>query len=109
MTESGLTPAGPGPTDPDPGDAPPDGIQALTEEIERTREDVGEIVAALAAKADITARLREEESEVAGRLRDAAGKVKEQIMAVPRQRRVALTAACAVLLAGVLITRLRRR
>jgi hypothetical protein len=104
MTQSGLTPAGPG-----PGDAPPDGIQALTEEIERTREDVGQTVAAPAAKADITARLREEESEVAGRLRDAGGKVKERIMAVPRQRRVALTAACAVLLAGVLITRLRRR
>jgi Protein of unknown function (DUF3618) len=82
MTESGLTPAGPG-----PGDAPPDGIQALTEEIERTREDVGETVAALAAKADVIARVREEASEVAGRLRDAAGKVKEQIMAVPRQRR----------------------
>jgi Protein of unknown function (DUF3618) len=109
MTESGLTPAGPGPADPDPGDAPPDGIRALTEEIERTREDVGETVAALAAKADIKARLREEESEVAGRLRDAAGKVKEQILAVPRQRRVVLAAACAVLLAGVLIARLRRR
>jgi Protein of unknown function (DUF3618) len=109
MTESGLTPAGPGPADPDPGDAPPDGIQALTEEIERTREDVGQTVAALAAKADIKARLREEEGEVAGRLRDTAGKVKEQIMAVPRQRRVVLTAACAVLLAGVLIARLRRR
>ena len=104
MTESGLTPAGPG-----PGDAPPDSIQALTEEIERTREDVGQTVAALAAKADIKARLREEESEVAGRLRDTAGKVKEQMMAVPWQRRVVLAAACTVLLAGVLLARLRRR
>ena len=109
MTQSGLPPAGPGHGGPDPGDAPPDGIQALTEEIERTREDVGQTVAALAAKANIKARLREEESEVAGRLRDTAGKVKDQIMAVPRQRRVVLTAACAVLLAGVLITRRRRR
>ena len=97
-----------GPADPGPGDAPPDSIQALTAEINRTREDVGETVAALAAKADIKARLREEESEVAGWLRDTAGKVKDQ-MAVPRQRRVVLTAACAVLLAGVLIARLRRR
>ena len=103
MTQSGLTPAGPG-----PGDAPRDGIQALTEEIERTREDVGQTVAALAAKADITARVREKASEVAGRLRDTASKVKDQ-MAVPRQRRVVLTAAFAVLLAGVLIARLRRR
>jgi len=109
MTQSGLPPAGPGPGDPGPGDAPPDGIQALTEEINRTREDVGQTVAALAARADIKARVREEESEVARRLRDTADKVKEQIMAVPRQRRVVLTAAFAVLLAGVLITRRRRR
>ena len=104
MTESGLTPADPG-----PGDVPPDSIQALTEEIKQTREDVGQTVAALAARADIKARVREEESEVARRLRDTADKVKEQIMAVPRQRRVVLTAAFAVLLAGVLITRRRRR
>ncbi len=109
MTQSGLTPAGPGPADPGSGDAPPDSIQALTEQIERTREDVGETVAALAAKADIKARVREEESEVAGWLRDTAGKVKDQIMAVPRQRWLVLTAACAVLLAGVLTARRRRR
>ena len=103
MTESGLTPAGPG-----PGDAPPDGIQALTEEIRRTREDIGETVAALAAKADIMARARVKASEVAGRLRATACKVKEQ-MAVPRQRRVVLAAAGVVLLAGVLIAGRRRR
>ncbi len=103
MTESGLSPADPG-----PGDPPPDGIQALTEEIKRTREDVGETIAALAAKADITARAREKASEVAGRLRDTAGKVKEQ-MAVPRQRRMVVAGACTVLLASVLIARLRRR
>ncbi len=96
-----------GPADPRPGDAPPDSIRALTEEINRTREDVGETVAALAAKADIEARVREKASEVAGRLRDAAGKVKEQL-AVPRQRRAVFTAACVVLLAGVLIARRRR-
>ncbi len=104
MTESGLTPAGLG-----PGEAPPDSIQALTEEIERTREDVGETVAALAAKADIMTRARAKTSEVAGRLRDTAGKVKEQ-MAVPQQRRIVLAvAAGVVLLAGALIARRRRR
>jgi hypothetical protein len=103
MTESGLTPAGPG-----PGDAPPDAIQAPTEEFRRTREDIGETVAALAAKADIMARARAKASEVAGRLRDTAGKVKEQ-MAVPRQRRVVLAAAGVALLAGVLIAGRRRR
>ena len=58
MTESGLTPAGLG-----PGEAPPDSIQALTEEIKRTREDVGETVAALAAKADIMVRARAKTSD----------------------------------------------
>ena len=104
MTESGLTPAGLG-----PGEAPPDDIQALTEEIRRTREDVGETVAALAAKADMMARARAKASEVAGRLRDTAGKVKEQ-MAIPQQRRAVLAvAAGVVLLAGALIARRRRR
>ena len=84
-------------------------IQALTEEIERTREDVGETVAALAAKADIMARARAKTSEIAGRLRDTAGKVKEQ-MADPEQHRVVLAvAAGVVLLAGALIARRHRR
>jgi hypothetical protein len=102
MTQSGFAPVGP-----DPGGAPPDGIQALTEQIKRTREDVGETVAALAARADIKAGAQEKAGEVAGRLRDTAGEVKEQL-AVPRQRRVVLTAARVVLLAGVLIACRRR-
>ena len=55
------------------------------------------------------ARARAKTSEVAGRLRDTAGKVKEQ-MADPQQHRVVLAvAAGAVLLAGALIARRRRR
>ncbi len=69
MTESELTPADLG-----IGDAPPDSIQALTEEIQRTREDVGETVAALAAKTDLMARAQEKSTEVAERLRDTAGR-----------------------------------
>ena len=104
MTESGLTPADPG-----PGDAPQDDIQALTEEIRRTREDVGETVAALAAKGDIMARVRAKASEVAGHLRDTAGKVKEHI-ALPQQRPAVLAVAAGViLLASALIARRRRR
>ncbi len=104
MTESGLPPADLG-----PGEAPPDSIQALTEKIRRTREDIGETVAALAAKTDFKARAREKASEVAGHLRDTASKVKEQI-AVPRQRQAVLAvAAGVVLLAGVLIARRRQR
>ena len=104
MTGSGLTPASPG-----PGDAPADDIQALTADIERTREDIGATVAALSAKADIMARARKKAGEVAGRLSATAGQVKEQ-MTVPRQRRVVLaTAAGVTLLAGVLIAGWRRR
>ena len=103
MTGSGLTPASPA-----PGDTPPDDIHALTEDIERTREDIGETIAALAAKADIMARARKKAGEVAGRLSATAGKVKEQ-MAIPGQRRAVLAAAGVVLLAGVLIAGRRRR
>jgi SepF-like predicted cell division protein (DUF552 family) len=104
MTETRLTPAGLG-----PGKTPPDSIQALTENIRQTREDVGETIAALAAKADIMARARKKASEVAGHLRDTASKVKEQI-AVPQQRRAVLAvAAGAALLADALIARRRWR
>jgi SepF-like predicted cell division protein (DUF552 family) len=104
MTETRLTPAGLG-----PGETPPDSIQALTENIRQTREDVGETIAALAAKADIMARAQEKASEIAGHLRDTASTVKEQI-AVPQQRRAVLAVAAGVaLLAGALIARRRWR
>jgi anti-sigma-K factor RskA len=103
MTESGLPPADPG-----PGDVPPDSIQALTEQIKQTREDVGETIAALAARADFKARARERASVAAGRLRDAADKVKERA-AVPRQRWAVLATACVIVFAGALIVRRHRR
>jgi predicted nucleic acid-binding Zn-ribbon protein len=104
MTESGLTPAGPA-----PDDAAPDALQALTEDIERTREDIGETVAALAAKTDIKARMRTKAGEVAGRLSATISKVKEQI-AAPQQRRAVLTVAVgAAVLAGVLVARRRQK
>ncbi len=101
MTGSGLTPA--------PGDAAPDDVQALAKDIERTREELGETVAALADKADIMARVRQKAGEVTGRLSATARKVKEQI-AVPRQRRMIIAAAVGVtVLAGVLLARQRSR
>jgi Protein of unknown function (DUF3618) len=104
MTETRLTPAGL-----DPGETPPDSIQALTEEIRQTRVDVGETIAALAAKADIMARAREKASEVAGHLGDTASNVKER-MAVPQQRRAVLAVAAGIaLLACALIAHRRWR
>ncbi len=104
MTGSGLTPASPA-----PGDGPPDEIQALTEDIERTREDIGETVAALAAKADIMARARKKAGEVGGRLSATAGKVKEQMAVLPRRQVALAVAVGVVVIAGVLIAGRRRR
>jgi hypothetical protein len=64
-----------------PGDAPPDDPQALAREIERTREELGETVEALAAKADVKARARGKAAELSGRLQGRARQVKEQVTA----------------------------
>jgi len=55
--------------------------QALAEEIERTREELGATVEALAAKADVMARAREKTAEMSGRLTGAASQAKAQLSA----------------------------
>ncbi len=62
-TSAGLTPA----------DAPPDDIEALAEEIEQTRESLGETVEALAAKADIKARVQDKVTDVRQTVLASAG------------------------------------
>ena len=59
-----------------PSATPPDSLQALTGEIERTREELGETVEALVAKADVKARARDKAAEVAGRVSGAVGQLK---------------------------------
>ena len=125
-TESSLTPS----------DAAPDTLQALTDEIERTRAELGETVEALAAKADVKARAQEKAADARRAIMDAGSQVKDQVTngtaqaaatiwnAAPepvqraakraadsaRQRRAPLAmAAGAALLAGWLIARRRRR
>ncbi len=56
-----------------PSAAPPESLETLTGEIERTREELGETVEALVAKADVTARAREKASQLAGRVSSKAG------------------------------------
>jgi hypothetical protein len=51
---------------------PPDDRQALQEEIERTREHLGETVEALVAKADVKARARDKVRELTGRVKTKA-------------------------------------
>jgi len=114
-----------------PSAAPPEGLEALTEEIGRKRQELGETAKALVAKTDVTARVREKAAEVAGRVSGKASQVKETAAArmgsagaaVPgrvrraakqtasraRQRPAQLAAAAGgALLAGWLIVRRRR-
>jgi hypothetical protein len=59
----------------------PSDQQALAEEIERTREELGTTVEALAAKADVKARAREKTAEMSGRLTGAASQARAQLSA----------------------------
>ena len=49
--------------------SPPDNPEALVEEINRTREELGNTVEALAAKADVKARAQQRATEVSGQLK----------------------------------------
>jgi ElaB/YqjD/DUF883 family membrane-anchored ribosome-binding protein len=51
---------------------PPQSAEALTAEIEKTRQELGQTVEALAAKADVKARAQHRATEVAGNLRGKA-------------------------------------
>ena len=51
---------------------PPQSAEALTAEIEKTRQELGQTVEALAAKADVKARAKHRATEVAGNLRGRA-------------------------------------
>jgi hypothetical protein len=64
--------------------------EALTEEIERTREQLGETVEALASKADVKGRAQRRVAEVKenlrGKARAAKDKVTERARGLPVQR-----------------------
>ena len=63
MTAAEGTGDGPGPS------ALPDNTDALVEEINRTREELGDTVDALAAKVDVKARAQQKATEVSGQLK----------------------------------------
>jgi Protein of unknown function (DUF3618) len=95
---------------------PPDDPEELKQEIERTREQLGETVEALAAKADVKAQAQAKAGQVAERLKSRAAQARRQAAATTtgqlqgRERRVQLVvAAGAVVLAWLLITRWRQR
>jgi Protein of unknown function (DUF3618) len=61
------------------GDAPPDNPEALVAEINRTREELGETVEALAAKADVKARAQQRTAEVSGQLKGRLDGMKQEL------------------------------
>jgi hypothetical protein len=85
--------------------------QELEQEIERTREHLGDTIDELAGKADMKARARARAAEVKARAADVSGRVR-QSKAVPSQvlqRRWPIAVAAGVLIAGSVIIRRRRR
>ncbi len=81
-----------------PDDAATDSVQELTEEIERTRAELGDTVEALAAKADVKARAQEKVADARQTIMDNFG----------LEARVAAVIG-AVLVVGALIVWRRRR
>jgi septal ring factor EnvC (AmiA/AmiB activator) len=79
-TEGTATSAAPG---------PPDDRQALQEEIERTREHLGETVEALAAKVDVKARAQDKARQLTGRLKAKADQADVKGQAQQRARHLA--------------------
>jgi hypothetical protein len=65
--------------------APPDDPQQLAEEIERTREQLGETVEQLAGKADVKTRAQDKASQLTGRLKGKAGQARQQAAATAGQ------------------------
>jgi hypothetical protein len=61
--------------------------EALAEEIERTREQLGETVEALAAKADVKGRAQRRATEAKDNLRGKARAVKDKVTAQPGELR----------------------
>jgi hypothetical protein len=65
----------------DAASGPPDDPQGLQQEIERTREHLGETVEALVAKVDVKARAQDEAGRLIGRLKGRVVQARQQAAA----------------------------
>jgi hypothetical protein len=85
--------------------------QELEQEIERTREHLGDTIDELAGKADVLARARARAAEVKARAADVSGRVRQSkaVQSQVLQRRWPIAVAAGVLIAGSVIIRRRRR
>lgn len=82
----------------------------IQQEIERTRERLGETVDELAARADMKARARDKAAEMRAKAQDRATELSERVRQSPAiQRRWPLVAAVGVLVIGSVVIRRRRR
>lgn len=83
----------------------------LEQEIERTREHLGDTIDELAGKADMKARARARAAEVKARAADVSGRVRQSkaVQSQVLQRRWPVAVAAGVLIAGAVIIRRRRR
>jgi Protein of unknown function (DUF3618) len=77
------------------GEAPPDDPQALVEDINRTREELGETVEALAAKGDVKARAQQRAAEVSGQLKGKLDGMKQDLASRADQLKSGLTGKAA--------------
>jgi prophage DNA circulation protein len=74
------------------GSAAPDDPEQLRQEIERTREQLGETVEALVAKTDVKARAKERAGQLSQVLKDKTAQAKEQTTAAVAQAKEQTTA-----------------
>ena len=91
-------------------DSAPTDPAELTAEIARTRRDLGETAAALAAKTDVKARVRAKAAGLAGRTTTLAGTVRERAATTARRPvPVAILAALATAATVALVLVRRNR
>ncbi len=76
-----------GPAGADPSAAVPDDPEQLKQDIERTREQLGETVEALVAKTDVKAQARERAGQLTQTLKEKTAQAKEQTTARVGQAR----------------------
>ena len=74
---------------------PRDDAEALRQDIERTREQLGDAVEALAAKADVKARTRKQASDMSDRLKSTVEQAKQQAAARAGRARTQLAGTIA--------------
>jgi len=81
----------------------------LRQDIERTRQQLGETAEALAAKADLKARAKQKANQVKEQATARAGRAKEQAASGWRSSPSAVATAAAVVFAGIAVWLWRRR